>query len=72
VIITHYLSITSAKCPAQVFKVDVATGRKQLWKALVPPDVTGISAILITPDSNNYVYECGRTLSDLYLAKDLK
>jgi serine/threonine protein kinase len=61
--------------PAQVYKVDVATGSKQPWKQLVPPDVSGvtdISAIMITPDGNNYVYEYGRTLSDLYLVNDVK
>jgi Tol biopolymer transport system component len=61
--------------PAQIFKFDTATGRKQLWKKLIPPDVSGvtdISAIIITPDGNNYVYEYGRTLSDLYLVNDVK
>ncbi|HEX8816939.1 MAG TPA: protein kinase [Terriglobales bacterium] len=61
--------------PGQVYKLDVATGHKQFWKSLVPPDVSGvtdISAILITPDGNNYVYEYGRTLSDLYLVNDVK
>ncbi len=61
--------------PSTVNRLDLATGRKQLWKRLVPPDVSGvtdISSILITPDGNNYVYEYGRTLSDLYLVNDLK
>jgi serine/threonine protein kinase/Tol biopolymer transport system component len=61
--------------PATVNKLDLATGRKQQWKKLVPPDVSGvtdISSILITPDGSNYVYEYGRTLSDLYLVNDLK
>lgn len=61
--------------PATVNRLDVATGRKQLWKQLVPPDVSGvtdISSILITPDGSSYVYEYGRTLSDLYLVNDLK
>ncbi len=61
--------------PATVNKLDLATGRKQIWKQLVPPDVSGvtdISSIFITPDGNNYVYEYGRTLSDLYLVNDLK
>jgi eukaryotic-like serine/threonine-protein kinase len=61
--------------PATVNKLDLATGRKQPWKQLVPPDVSGvtdISSVLITPDGNNYVYEYGRTLSDLYLVNDLK
>src|ERR1700728_1418113 len=61
--------------PSTVNRLDFATGRKQLWKKLVPPDVSGvtdISSILIPPDGNNYVYEYGRTLSDLYLVNDLK
>jgi eukaryotic-like serine/threonine-protein kinase len=61
--------------PASVYRFELATGRKQIWKKLVPPDVSGvtdISSILMTPDGNNYVYEYGRTLSDLYLVNDLR
>jgi len=61
--------------PAKVDKLDLATGRRQPWKQLVPPDVSGVtfvSGILITPDGNNYVYEYARTLSDLYLVNDVK
>jgi len=61
--------------PTTIYKLDLATGHKQFWKQLVPPDVSGvtdISSVLITPDGNNYVYEYGRTLSDLYLVNDLK
>jgi serine/threonine protein kinase/Tol biopolymer transport system component len=61
--------------PAHVNKLNVATGHKQPWKQLVPPDVSGVtdvSAIFITPDGKTYVYEYGRTLSDLYLVNDLK
>jgi eukaryotic-like serine/threonine-protein kinase len=61
--------------PATVNRLDLATGRKQFWKQLVPPDVSGvtdISSVLITPDGSNYVYEYGRTLSDLYLVNELK
>jgi len=61
--------------PATVNRLDLASGHKQLWKQLVPPDVSGvtdISSVLITPDGNNYVYEYGRTLSDLYLVNDLR
>jgi serine/threonine protein kinase/Tol biopolymer transport system component len=63
------------KVPATVNKLELATGHKQVWKQLVPLDVSGvtdISSVLITPDGNNYVYEYGRTLSDLYLVNDLK
>jgi hypothetical protein len=71
---TSARSMTSAK-KAAVNRLDLATGRKQPWKQLVPPDVSGvtdISSVLITPDGNNHVYEYGRTLSDLYLVNDLK
>jgi serine/threonine protein kinase/Tol biopolymer transport system component len=61
--------------PASVNKLELSTGRKQPWKQLMPPDVSGvtdISAILVTPDGKNYVYEYGRTLSDLFLVNDVK
>ena len=61
--------------PAKVYRLDLATGRKQFWKQLVPPDISGvteITAIMITPDGRSYVYEYARTLSDLYLVKDVK
>jgi len=61
--------------PAKVYRLDLATGHKQFWKQLVPPDTSGvteITEIMITPDGRSYVYEYARTLSDLYLVKDVK
>ena len=61
--------------PAKIYRLDLATGHKQFWKQFVPPDVSGvteITGIMITPDGRGYVYEYARTLSDLYLVKDVK
>jgi Tol biopolymer transport system component len=61
--------------PAKVERLELATGHKQLWKQLMPSDTAGITdigPILITPDAKAYVYEYGRTLSDLYLVDGLK
>ena len=61
--------------PSKVYRLDISTGKKQFWKQLMPPDtsgVTDISSILITPDGRGYVYEYGRTLSDLYLVEGVK
>jgi len=61
--------------PARVFRLDPATGQKQPWKDLMPTDAAGITdlgPILITPDAKTYVYEYGRTLSDLYLVEGVK
>jgi hypothetical protein len=61
--------------PTRVFRVDVATGRKDLWKEVGPSDaagVTGIGHLLITPDGVSYVYNYVRSLSDLYLVEGLR
>jgi eukaryotic-like serine/threonine-protein kinase len=61
--------------PARIYRLNIATGKKQFVRQLMPPDLSGvtdISAIFITPDGRGYVYEYGRTLSDLYLVSDIK
>jgi hypothetical protein len=61
--------------PAKVYRLDLATGHKQLFRLLMRPDtssVTEITGIMITPDGRGYVYEYARTLSDLYLVRDVK
>jgi len=64
-----------AEVPARVFKVDVATGAKELWKEIGPADsagVFGLAHVLITPDGTSYAYNYSRTLSDLYVVGGLK
>jgi serine/threonine protein kinase len=55
---------------ARVFKLDVATGKREAWKDLAPADPAGvvlIHSIRITPDERGYVYVCFRVLSNLYV-----
>ncbi len=61
--------------PANVFRIDLSTGQRSLWKSLEPADAAGIDAIgrvLLSADSKSYVYSYVRTLSDLYLVEGLK
>jgi Tol biopolymer transport system component/predicted Ser/Thr protein kinase len=61
--------------PAKVFELELSTGKRKLWKELVPADAAGIDTIrgvAITPDARAYVYGYIRTLSDLYLVEGLK
>jgi hypothetical protein len=61
--------------PARVELLDVSTGRRQLWKELMPADSAGVTAISpphVSPDGSFYAYSCLRTLSDLYLVEGLK
>jgi hypothetical protein len=61
--------------PTQVFRIDLATGQRSLWKSLEPADAAGIDTIgrvLLSADTRSYVYSYVRTLSDLYLVEGLK
>jgi WD40 repeat protein len=61
--------------PAQVYRVNVATGARELWKQFSPIDPAGvykISPVSVTPDGGAYAYSALRTLSDLYIADGLR
>jgi hypothetical protein len=60
---------------ARVYQLDVRTGRRGLWKQLLPSDPAGIREILsvvIAPDLKSYVYSYNRTLGELYYVEGLK
>src|SRR5579863_1876112 len=54
----------SGEVPAKVYRLELATGKRVVWKEIAP--------ILITPDGKTYVYGFHRTLGDLYLVEGLK
>ena len=61
--------------PAEVIRMDLASGKRTLWKTMEPADAAGIDTIgrvLISADGKSYVYGYNRTLSDLYLVQGLK
>jgi hypothetical protein len=61
--------------PARVFTVDVQTGRRALWKTLMPPDAAGVYSVdqvRVTPSGNAYFYSYRRTLSELYEVRGLR
>jgi Tol biopolymer transport system component len=61
--------------PSRVWRVELATGRKELWKELAPADGAGIvdiGPVIPTPDGSAYVYGYSRTLSDLYLVSGVR
>jgi Tol biopolymer transport system component/predicted Ser/Thr protein kinase len=61
--------------PAKVVELELSTGKRKLWKELVPADAAGIDTIrgiTITPDARAYIYGYIRTLSDLYVVDGLK
>jgi hypothetical protein len=65
----------TGEVPAKVYRLDIATGKKTVWKEIAPIDTAGVSTIgpiLMTPDGQTYAYGLHRTLGDLYLVESLK
>jgi Tol biopolymer transport system component len=61
--------------PVRVFKLDIATGRREIWKQLMPSDPAGVNIILsirMTPDATSYAYSYGQGLSQLDLVEGLR
>lgn len=61
--------------PRKVYRFDLTTGRKELWKELMPADaagLSGISRVVVTPDGRAYAYSYFRVLSYLQLVEGLK
>ena len=59
-----------------VFRVELTTGARVLWKTLSPSDPVGVEGIratvVITPDAQSYCYSYMRRLGDLFVVDGLK
>jgi len=57
--------------PAKIWRLDLATGKRKLWKELMPADTAGVTRlnnVCVNPDGSAYAYSFMRILtSDLYL-----
>ena len=59
-----------------VFRVELTTGARVLWKTLTPSDPVGVESlrgtVVITPDARSYCYSYMRRLGDLFVVDGLK
>jgi Tol biopolymer transport system component len=61
--------------PAAVYRLDVQTGQRTLWKELAPSDPAGVDTIgpvIMTGDGKMCVFGYHRMLADLYLVEGLR
>jgi len=61
--------------PARVDRLELQTGKRTLWKTLMPSDPAGVETIgpiLMTPDAKTCVFGYHRMLADLYLVEGLR
>jgi Tol biopolymer transport system component len=58
----------------RVSRLDLATGRRELWRALMPDPSRTVAflPLAVTPDGRAYAYTYVRTGGDLYLVKGLE
>jgi len=69
------LFVTEVRAPRlQVFKRDLETGARELWKNIVPAEPAGVYEVrpLITRDGRTIVYSYQRFLSNLYAVSGVK
>jgi Tol biopolymer transport system component len=61
--------------PARVFKIDMPTGQREIWKTITPADRSGliaIDSIVMAPDARSYAYSYQRILTSLELLQGLR
>jgi hypothetical protein len=65
----------SNQLPLKVYRIDLTTGKRQLWREIMPSDPAGIiplNWVLLTADGHTCVYNSIRLLSHLYLVDGLR
>ena len=61
---------TFAHIPALLYKVDLGSGKRTIFREAMPPDPAGlinVGPIFVTPDGRTTVYSYTRLLSDLFV-----
>jgi Tol biopolymer transport system component len=60
--------------PHRVFRIDLSTGQRSIWKELHPSQVAGVrlSQVSVTPDGRSFLHMYSRLLSNLYVADGIK
>jgi Tol biopolymer transport system component len=66
---------TETEVPMSIRRFDLQTGRSELVRSLVPPDMTGVMAVaapLVTRDGRAHTHTYIRLLGDLYVTDDIR
>ncbi len=61
--------------PVRIYRLDLATGKKQLIKEFMPADpggIAGITSIAMTGDAKTFAFNYRRRLSELFVVEGLK
>jgi serine/threonine protein kinase len=70
-----YVAGPGTEIPARVYRIEVATGRRELFRELLPRDPAATSSLGcqdISPDGRTLVFQYSEALGQLYLAEGLR
>ena len=64
----------SGEAPMKAYRLEIATGKKELMRTIMPSDPAGVWSLAgsPTPDGDSYLFSYTRTLSDLYLVEGVR
>jgi dipeptidyl aminopeptidase/acylaminoacyl peptidase len=65
---------TRGELPGKIWRVDLATGERKLWKEVSPPDSTGVEGftmLRMSASEDAYAYSYAQRLNDLYVVEGL-
>ena len=69
------LYVIARGVPSRVLLLDLATGKRELWREFLPADSAGVSpfgGIRMTPDGKSYAYSFLRVLSELFVVQGIR
>ncbi len=69
------LLVADHNVPTTVSRIDLASGRREVWKEIAPADPAGVESIVsikFNADGKSYAYSTMRVLSDLFVVDGLK
>jgi Tol biopolymer transport system component len=69
-----FLSKVEEPSFAKISRLDVSTGRKEIWKELRTPDPVGVNIrdVVMTPDGESFAYSFQRDITTLFLIGGLR
>jgi hypothetical protein len=69
-----FLSKVEEPSFAKISRLDISTGRKELWKELRTPDPVGVNIrdVVMTPDGESLAYSFQRDITTLFLISGLR
>jgi hypothetical protein len=73
----HIFVFRPQETPGRIFRIEIETGKRELWKELMPADPVGVTrasaTVAISRDRRSYAYGYVRAItSDLYVLEGLK